>query len=196
VIAETLAGAVGLFAVTNVDDLVLLTVLFGGSRSPAGTRRIVAGQYLGFGAILAVSLSVSLGARQLPHQFVTALGVIPLALGARAGWTAWRGRGERGRAAPAPVALTTLAIAGVTLANGADNIGVYVPVFALASAPAVSVYLATFLVLVAVWCASSRWLAHRRPIARALSRWGHVVLPAVLMGIGAAILIGGFRFGY
>ena len=52
-----------------------------------------------------------------------------------------------------------------------------------------------FLVLVAVWCALGRFLATRRPVARALSRWGHVMLPVVLIGIGLAILVCGGAFG-
>lgn len=33
------------------------------------------------------------------------------------------------------------------------------------------------------------------PVARALARWGHVLLPVVLIGIGVAILAGGGAFG-
>jgi cadmium resistance protein CadD (predicted permease) len=47
-----------------------------------------------------------------------------------------------------------------------------------------------FLVLVGVWCAAGRFFATRPVVARALSRWGHVVLPAVLIGIGVLILLG------
>jgi cadmium resistance protein CadD (predicted permease) len=52
-----------------------------------------------------------------------------------------------------------------------------------------------FLALVAVWCAAGNWFARRPLVARALSRWGHIVLPVVLIGIGLAILIGGHAFG-
>jgi cadmium resistance protein CadD (predicted permease) len=32
-------------------------------------------------------------------------------------------------------------------------------------------------------------------LARSLARWGHVLLPVVLMGIGVAILVEGGAFG-
>jgi cadmium resistance protein CadD (predicted permease) len=32
-------------------------------------------------------------------------------------------------------------------------------------------------------------------VARALARWGHIVLPVVLVGLGVAILIEGGAFG-
>jgi len=51
-----LCQAIVLFAVTNIDDIVVLSLFFSrGNRAPGSTRRIVTGQYLGFGAILAVS---------------------------------------------------------------------------------------------------------------------------------------------
>jgi cadmium resistance protein CadD (predicted permease) len=49
--------------------------------------------------------------------------------------------------------------------------------------------------LVGVWCAAGRYFATRPVVARALARWGHVLLPLVLIGIGLAILIEGNAFG-
>jgi hypothetical protein len=40
------------------------------------------------------------------------------------------------------------------------------------------------------------WLLATRPmVARALSRWSHLILPVVLAGIGLVILIEGGAFG-
>lgn len=80
-------------------------------------------------------------------------------------------------------------------ANGGDNIAVYVPVFATVGPAGLVVYGAVFLVMVAVWCAAGRFLATRRRIARALSRWGHIALPIVLIALGLVILIEGGAFG-
>jgi cadmium resistance protein CadD (predicted permease) len=38
-------------------------------------------------------------------------------------------------------------------------------------------------------------LRHRPVIAKALSRWGHILLPLVLIGIGLLIVIEGGAFG-
>ncbi|MCW0214054.1 MAG: cadmium resistance transporter [Pseudonocardia sp.] len=187
---ELVARAVGLFAVTNVDDLVLLAVFLGRATGRAAVLRVVAGQYLGFAAILVAALAGALGAGLLPEPVLPYLGLLPLLLGLRAAWTAWRDRrsaGEDDVPGPGP---GVLAVAAVTVANGGDNIGVYVPVFAAEGTGALVVYCAVFLVLVGVWCAAGRFLATRPPVARALARWGHVVLPVVLIGIGLVILLG------
>jgi hypothetical protein len=64
------------------------------------------------------------------------------------------------------------AVAAVTLANGGDNIGVYVPVFTTTGPAGLRTYTAVFLVLVAVWCLAGHFFARRPPIARALSPLG------------------------
>ncbi|WP_158852088.1 cadmium resistance transporter [Saccharothrix deserti] len=195
-----LGQAVGMFAVTNIDDILILALFFGQAAGAgrAGVVRVVAGQYLGFLAILAASVVGALGAGLLPESAIPYLGLLPLLLGVRAGRKAWRERhddsddGEQlGRAGGPGV----MQVAAVTLANGGDNIGVYVPVFAVSGTGGMAVFVAVFLVGVAVWCAAGRFFATRSVIAKALSRWGHVLLPVVLIGIGALILIEGGAFG-
>jgi cadmium resistance protein CadD (predicted permease) len=180
---ELIGRAAAMFAVTNVDDLVLLAVFFG----RAAGLTVVAGQFLGFGAILAVSVAGALGAGLLPDGAVRWLGVLPVLLGIRAAWQAWR----RDEDEPTPAAGVT-GIAVVCFANGGDNVGVYVPAFAASGSGGLVGYVVVFLVGVAVWCLAGRFLATRPGVARALARWGHVVLPVVLIALGVLILLGAF----
>ncbi|HEY0637194.1 MAG TPA: cadmium resistance transporter [Pseudonocardiaceae bacterium] len=189
-----------MFAVTNVDDLLLLAIWFGRARGRAAVARVVAGQYLGFAAILAASVAGALGLGLLPPSVVPWLGLLPLALGLRAARQVWRDRatpgderddGDDGAGRATGGAPGLLTVAGVTLANGGDNLGVYVPVFTAAGPAAVTVFVVVFLALVGVWCAAGRYLATRPPVARALTRWGHLALPVVLIAIGVLILADG-----
>ncbi|MET8042465.1 cadmium resistance transporter [Micromonospora sp. NPDC005215] len=190
--------AVALFAVTNIDDILILALFFArGAGRRDTTRNIVAGQYLGFAGILAVAVAAAFGATFLPDEAVPYLGLLPLALGIKTAVQTWRPRTDNaddetstGEDAPG-----IAAVAAVTLANGGDNIGVYVPVFATAGVGGMSVYVIVFLLLVAVWVAAGRFFATRPIIAKALSRWGHILLPVVLIGIGLLILIEGGAFG-
>lgn len=193
--------AAGLFAVTNIDDILILALFFAqGAGHPGSTRRIVLGQYLGFAAILAVAAAAAFGATFLPESAIPYLGLLPLALGLKAARQAWKDHRDGGDAdeeetqakegGPSP-----LEVAAVTFANGGDNIGVYVPVFATAGVGGMTVYAVVFLVLVAVWCFAGRFFATRPVIAKALARWGHILLPLVLIAIGLLILIEGGAFG-
>ena len=157
------------------------------------------GQYLGFAGILAAAIVGALGAGLLPAKVIPYLGLLPLGLGVRAAINAWRdhraGDIDDDRPAGDGAGPGVLQVAAVTFANGGDNIGVYVPVFTVAGLGGMSVYAVVFLIGVGLWCAAGWFLASRPIIAEALSRWGHIILPIVLIGIGMLILAEGGAFG-
>ncbi|HEX5143296.1 MAG TPA: cadmium resistance transporter [Mycobacterium sp.] len=194
---ETAGQAVGMFVVTNVDDIVVLALFFGraqGNRS--ATLRVFVGQYLGFAAILAASVIGALGAQLLPESAIAYLGLLPLLLGVRAAWFAYRHRQEGDEnTLDDHGGVGVMAVAAVTLANGGDNISVYVPVFAFAGYSGMVGYVAVFLVGVAVWCAVAWYVATRPAVAKVLARWNHIIMPVVLIAIGLVILIDGGAFG-
>ena len=84
--------AIGLFLVTNIDDIIVLSLFFArGAGQRGATRRILIGQYLGFAGILGAAVLVALGAGIfLPPEFIPYFGLIPLGLGLWAAWQAWR----------------------------------------------------------------------------------------------------------
>jgi cadmium resistance protein CadD (predicted permease) len=195
-----IGNAVGLFAATNVDDLVMLALFFGAATTRAATARVGVGQLLGFAGILTGSLAGAAGADLLPGRWIGYLGLVPLYLGLHAAWRLWAelspvprpGEHGAGQSQSAPGVLT---VAMVTLANGGDNLGAYVPVFAAAGRDALLTYLLVFTVLLLPWCSAS-WLLARQPqVSRVLTRSGHLILPVVLVGLGLSILIGGGAFG-
>ncbi|WP_420709010.1 cadmium resistance transporter [Streptomyces sp. NRRL B-1140] len=157
--------AAGLFAVTNIDDILILSLFFAqGAGHHGSARRIVIGQYLGFAAILAVALAVAaaFGATFLPESAIPYLGLLTLALGFKAAWQVWQHRDdEDDEPESTEGGPKALEVAAVTFANGGDNIGVYVPVFATAGIGGMTVYTIVFLVLVAVWCFAGRFFATR-----------------------------------
>lgn len=193
--------AIGLFVATNIDDIIVLSLFYARGAGQRGTtRKILTGQYLGFGGILLVAVLVSLGARTfLPEDALPYFGLIPLALGLYAAWRVWRNRGDDDddddEAKVGDRQVGTLTVAAVTFANGGDNIGVYVPVFATASTTAVIAYCAVFLALVGLLVLTARYVATRRPIAEVLERWEHILFPLVLIGLGVVILLEGGAFG-
>ncbi|MEN3225133.1 MULTISPECIES: cadmium resistance transporter [Mycolicibacterium] len=193
-ILSSILPAIGLFIVTNIDDIIVLSLFFARGAGQRGTTaRITAGQYLGFAGILGAAVLVTLGAGAiLPPGLIPYFGLIPLALGLRAAWEAWRATdGGDDDAKVADKTVGVLTVAGVTFANGGDNIGVYVPVFLSVGPAGVLAYCVVFLALVAVLIIAARFLATRRPIAEVLERWEHILFPIVLIGLGIFILISG-----
>ncbi|QFQ01499.1 Cadmium resistance transporter [Corynebacterium urogenitale] len=128
----------------------MLSLFFARGAGQAGTTlRILAGQYLSFAGILAATILVTLGADAfLPTEAIPYFGLIPLALGLWAAWQAWQGDDDDD-AKVSGKNVSALIVAGVTFANGGDNIGVYVPVFLNVDTATVIIYCVVFLLLVA-----------------------------------------------
>ena len=198
-ILSSVLQAIGLFIATNIDDIIVLSLFFARGAGQRGTTaRILVGQYLGFAGILGASVLVTLGAGAfLPPEVIPYFGLIPLGLGLWAAWQAWRNRGadddDEAKVEDKKVGVWT--VAGVTFANGGDNIGVYVPVFLSVGPAAVVAYCIVFLALVAALVGLGKFVATRRPIAELLERWEHILFPIVLIGLGIFILVSGGAFG-
>ncbi len=130
-VVATVGIGIGVFASTNVDDLLLLAAFFADRRWRTGA--VVAGQFLGIAALTAASATAALLAFVVPPGVVALLGLLPLALGVRSVWRLRRRSAaadtnddnDAPPAAPRRAATgQALAIAAVTIANGGDNLGV------------------------------------------------------------------------
>lgn len=182
--------AAGVFAGTNVDDLIVLTMLFLAARA-AGTPTtwpIWTGQYAGVAVLVAVSVAAALGLALVPDRWVGLAGLIPFTLGAIGLFRAIRTRADDQPPPPVPVR-GLLPVAGVTIANGADNISVYTPMFRTIGVSASLLTIAVFAVGVALWCTAGSWLGSHRRIVAVVQRWGHWIVPVVFMSIGAVIVL-------
>lgn len=173
-----LSASITTFAATNIDDAFLLTLFFARRIS---APRIVAGQYVGFAAMVGISLIGAWGALAIPHHWIHFLGLLPLAIGIKRLLQA-RPAGE-----PRADSESIASIALVTLSNGADNISVYVPFFVVARAN-LWLILSVYAVLVALWCFVGWWLGNHPLILRSVAQWGHWVVPLIFVGLGIYVL--------
>ena len=174
-----LAAATAAFFATNLDDLVLLTVLF--AMPKMRWQTVVAGQYLGLGCLVAISAAAAAGLVVVPKRWVGLAGVIPLALGVRA-------LVQQDSTTPTATPPNVAGVVGLIVADGVDNVAVYTPVFRHLGPAASLSYVLIFAVLAAVLCFIAAWLARRRLIAQTVARWSHIIIPVVFIVIGAALL--------
>ncbi|WP_316075517.1 cadmium resistance transporter [Varibaculum cambriense] len=197
-IISTLVQALVLFVATNIDHLALLTLWFvHGQNRPGTTARICAGQYVGFGVILAVTIVLSaISGLVIPQEYLRFLGLIPLALGVKAAISEIRERvGSRdfededeGEAQLKGKKVSVGAVALVTMANGGDEVAAYLPVFALSTWWQIALFCAVFLVLAGVLLALARFITGRMGLAEVLERFEAIIFPSVLILLGVLIL--------
>ena len=117
-ILTSVLQAMGLFAATNIDDIIVLSLFFARGAGQRGTTaRILAGQYLGFAGILGAAVLVTIGAGAfLPSAAIPYFGLIPLGLGLWAAWQAWRGDDDDDAGETTPKAGATTPAAAATAA--------------------------------------------------------------------------------
>ena len=135
-LSAPIAVGLALFATTNVDDIVLLSAFFADRHLRA--RNVVLGQFLGIGLLTAVSAAAAIASMVIPEGWSGFLGLVPLVLGIQKLWQLRAGADTRSSDGEAGgherlerrTHSQVLAVAGVTVANGGDNLAVYIPVFA------------------------------------------------------------------
>jgi cadmium resistance protein CadD (predicted permease) len=170
----------GAFVSTNIDDLFLLVGFFSDRSFSRGL--VFAGQILGMAIIVAISLAAASVAFAISPGHVGLLGLAPIIIGI--GKLLRLGKTEDGQ----PTAAGILQVATVTVVNGGDNIAAYTPIFATQGPREMSATLAIFAILTLVWCFAALGLVRHTALGKPLRRYGHVLLPFILIGLGILIL--------
>lgn len=191
------------FVATNLDDILILTIFFSQLSDNFRPQHIIAGQYLGFSLILLASLPGYFGGLILPKPWIGLLGFIPIIIGITKLFNRQNSSQEiqdvsLDLSSPTGTGLNsklahffhpqTYKVAAVTFANGGDNIGIYVSLFASSNAPKLSIILLIFYLLIAVWCYLAYWLTRHSAITKVLSNYGHALVAFVLIALGVFII--------
>jgi len=186
-LAVVVGTAVGVFVGTNLDDFALLLVfVLGMPQEGIRPPQIVFGQYLGFSALLLVSGVAAAGLRTVPEHWVGLLGFVPIGLGVV-------GLVRAGPDPPVtPDAMASVrnvaAIATVTVANGVDNVSVYVLLFRQLNLTDTIITTVVFLLLLAVWCTTALAVGRRARLVPGAVRASRLAAPLVLVAIGVYLL--------
>ena len=181
-----IATAAGVFIGSNIDDLIVLIVLFlAARRGKLPASRIVAGQYLGYGLLVAGSIVIALGLAAVPQRWVGVVGFVPLGLGL---W-GLLGAIRHGPEHQPVLARRLWAIAALSIANGSDDLSVYAPLLRTNSVGDDVLIVLVFLVMVALWCVLAWWLGTRRRVIRTLKQFGHWLVPLVFIAIGIVVIV-------
>ena len=185
------------FTATSLDDILILLLFFSQVNAVFRRRHIVFGQYLGFTALVLASLPGFFGRLIFPPDWIGMLGLLPIAIGLSRLLNPETDDSEAEAELEQSensffssfLSPQTYSVAAVTVANGGDNIGIYVPLFASNTLESLAVILAVFFAMVGVWCYAAYRLIQMRAIADTLTRYGNQLVPFVLIGLGIAILV-------
>ena len=125
-------------------------------------------------------------------KYVGLLGVIPIYIGIKSFIALWNRSGSEREVAinfnSGTHLRQTLAVASVTIANGGDNISIYIPLYAAFTNSGKVTMTLVFLVMTAAWCFIANRLSNYPIIQRSLEKYGHIVTPFVFILLGIYIM--------
>jgi len=186
---EIILTSILAFGSTNIDDIFILTLFFGDKKYK--TSDIYLGQYVGIIILTIVSVIASYTGNFIDSKYIGLMGLFPLYLGLQQiiglikrdhkAITLEKKEGffsDRGM----------LSIATVTCANGGDNIGTYIPLFAAQTTPEKSIMIAIFMAMVLIWLATAKYLTTHPILIKGISKYGNIITPVVLCLLGLFIL--------
>ena len=210
----TIVTALVAFISTNIDDIFVLILFFSQRNKSTQIYHIVLGQYLGIGLLTIISIIGALGISIISENYIGLLGLIPIFLGVKEYLDYKRNTIEieegitnkeieaytnkeiiENKEKPIISFLkrlinpSVIKVVGVTLANGSDNIGIYVPIFSGVSLLNILVILIIFIILTAIWCFIAIKLVEYPFINRSIEKYNHIFVPIIFIGLGVFILI-------
>ena len=190
---QTIISAIGVYISTSIDYLIVLIILFAQLSQNKQKWHIYAGQYLGTGLLVGVSLVAAYVVNFVPEAWMVGLlGLIPIYLGIR---FAIVGEGEeeekeeiieRLEQSKANQLFWTVTL--LTISSGGDNLGIYIPYFASLDWAQTLVALLVFAIGVIIFCELSRVLSSIPLISETIEKYERIIVPLVFIPLGLYIM--------
>ncbi|KAK8023173.1 hypothetical protein PG991_007054 [Apiospora marii] len=190
----TLGEACATFAITNIDDLFVLITFFAEATTSRtiSPLKIVLGQYIGFTIIVAISMIGFGVALVLPPEPIGFLGLLPILLGI---WKFINLFLPDADDDPTEEVTTSASVRGVlkvalvTLMNGGDNIGTYIPLFSQVERSAIAVYVVTYYILLGLLCLAAWLVMRQKHILALVQKYVDYAIPLLYTGLGIFIVV-------
>ena len=189
--SKTFLESIVAYVATNIDDIFVLIFLYASAVKRSDFRKIMLGKYIGIYTILGISFLASWGLGFIPEEYICFLGIIPILLGIKAYFDENRqDDSETSETAEREIKTALIASAAIiTIANSADNIGVYIPLFTEYTLPQMLVTVIVFAVMTFLWCILGEKIATLAPVQNMIRKYKRIAIPLVYILLGIYILI-------
>jgi len=174
---------------TSIDYLIILMVIFG-SVNRKERWLVYWGDLLGTSVLVAASLVMAFILGFVPQEWLLGLlGIIPVLMGLRLLISGESDDDEVVESQMKKRRNIIMNVAIITIATcGADNIGIYVPIFAQSTAQTLTVILITFFFMLSLFCYVGYLLIKIPKVAEILERYGMYITAIVYIGLGLYIM--------
>ncbi|MBN3944234.1 MAG: cadmium resistance transporter [Nostoc sp.] len=193
---------------TTFDDNIYLTAFFSEVNRTFRPQHVVVGEIIGFTALVTVSFLGFLLGLAIPSTWIGLLGILPILIGLNNLFNLNKDNSDEDKSANLKRNSKfkgfdsrkrslwdiirdpqTYRVSAVTISNGGNNLGIYIPLFASSSIQNLAVIVPVCYFIVCCWLFMSYTLTHQPGIALVLSRYAGKIFPFVLMWLGFRILM-------
>ena len=190
---ETVITIIMSFAVTNIDDIFINTLFFAQADTKRKIQSVVIGKYFGIGLLVLLSCLGAYFLQSVPQKYIGFLGLVPIALGIKAGIDYIKNGDQvpidKGEESPDLSRGLMWSMMLVTVSNGADNIGVYMPLFASYTIVQMTAVIIIFAQMIALWCVLGKKLSDLPGLRSFLLRYKYIIVPVVFIALGIYIIV-------
>ena len=187
---EVVIASIMCFIATTIDDLFLDMLFFVQATTKKQVQSIFCGKYIGIGILVLLSCLGAYGLQFVSERYIGFLGLIPIAIGIKEGLENFKKSEEDGSEEQPELSKGFLwSVVLVTISSGADNIGVYIPLFANYSIMQMVAVIITFVVMVACWCFLGKTLSSLPYLQKFLLKYKQIIVPVVLICLGVYIIL-------
>jgi cadmium resistance protein CadD (predicted permease) len=207
---ETIKIGLAAAVATTFDDNIYLTGFFSEVNRTFRPKHVVVGELIGFTALISISLVGFLIGLAISSDWIGLLGILPILIGlnnlrllivnkdesvenksANLKQNArFRGFDSRERSLLDIIQdRQTYRVSAVTISNGGNNLGIYIPLFASSSLKSLAVIIPICYLIICTWLFMSYNLTRTPGIALVLSRYASKLFPFVLMWLGLRIIL-------
>ncbi len=181
---KTFILAISAFISTNIDDFFIDSILFFDCKSKKETNEVIIGKYLGMSILVSVSLIIT---TNIPKNFIGYLGFIPLILGIKEIIENLKNddNEQKQNRSTNKIINTTL----ITISDGADNIGIYIPIFVQLDQYQIMITILVFLILIYLYSKLAISITEIPLIKKILEKYRNIIVPLVYISLGIYILV-------
>lgn len=183
------------FVTTEMDDLLVMFVLFSKVNRLREQVPVILGKYLGLVFLIAAGkLFAGIISRFPVEQLLGLLGIIPITIGIRYAvreYTGKKDRADGGQRIRCPLAFCALLLETViiTLANGGDSIAVCLSFFSSLGRSDFICSCIVFCIMQALWCVIAISVMNAASIRSYTEESRGVIIPVLFVALGLYILI-------
>jgi cadmium resistance transport/sequestration family protein len=186
---KTIIAAMITYIATSIDEIPVLFMLYTKAGNRGKGKNITISYFIGTFLLIALGLLGAFGLGQIPQQWIIGLfGLVPFALGIKILFLGEDEDEEKAVTSASKYKTLGIQVFAITIGLGADDLGVYIPLFTTITGWEIVQIILVFAFGTALLCYISYQLTQINRLTRYIQKYERFILGVVFVVIGALVM--------